>query len=236
MLPVGSEPVIRFAVQEALEANCDPVVVVRSPADSQLQDYVNEVYPQRVKLTVQPNPDGLADALLQGYEFINNPRRCAAIVPDNVVLKGTGIQSLLQYSVEEPVLGTISVSKEEAQFFGNSGAYEAESLRTSNSIERIRTLQPKGEGSFRQRIEDWPVRRCVPRLLLTPEFFERTEERAPDPETGEIDDVPILRAMIKYSTVYAAPLNGTVYDMGTPRRYTRLNCAVHSGNYVNRGN
>jgi UTP-glucose-1-phosphate uridylyltransferase len=227
MLPVGSEPVIRFAIEEALEAECDPVVVIRSPDDQELASFLKRNFHDRVRQTVQKKPKGLAHALLQGFRAIRSNQRCAAILPDNVVLDGTGIRSLIEADVDGSVVGTTRVTAEEALYFGNSGAYEAHPVEGMPKIERLEGLQEKGTGTYRQRYDQWPAPRSVARNVLTPEFFERADRRSPDPETGEIDDVPILRAMIKSSSVYGVPIDGTVYDMGTPDRYSRLQCIVH---------
>ncbi len=223
MLPVGSDPVIRYTIREALIAGCSPVRVIRGTGNVSLHRYVQEHYGDRVRLSVQEEPRGLADALLQGYQDLNGPDRCAVLLPDNVVLGGTGIGSLLSLDEEGTVLGTTQVNRKEAAYFGNSGEYEGELLDQSNGMERICSLQTKGEGSFRRRHEDWPVRRTVPRYLLTEKFFERAENRSPDPDTGEVDDVPILRSMITSSFVIGFPVHGEIYDMGTPERYQRLN-------------
>ena len=224
MLPLGSEPVISYTIEEALEANCEPVVVVRSPDDQFLEEYVKTNYRDRVQLTEQPEPRGLADAALRGYRSLENAGRCAMLLPDNVVLNGTGVESLLDRTDPRSlVLGTTLVTQERARYFGNSGRFESEPLEGEDKLVRITGLQEKGSGSFRNAAEDWPTRRAVARSLLPEEFFERAEKREPDPDTGEVDDVPIYRAMIQSSTVYGVPLDGDIHDMGTPERYLKLN-------------
>lgn len=226
MLPVGSHPVLRFSIKEALEAGCSPIMVVRNPNDEALKQYLNETYEDQIKLTVQPSTRGVADALLHGYDELGDPGRCAVLLPDNVILNGTGIESLLKVDREGTVLGTIEVSRIEANYFGNSGDYSAELLDAKQHLERIVEIQEKRDGTFRCRYDSWPRRRTVPRSLLPAKFFERADKREPDPKSGEIDDVPILRAMIKSSSVYGYPIDGTVYDMGNHERYLRLNRAV----------
>lgn len=225
MLPVGSEPVINFSLREALEAGCSPVVVVRSPGDSDLEEYVEFNCDDDVQLAVQSEPRGLADALKRGYDRLGNaPDRCAVLLPDNVVLGGRGIAPLLEYEHRGSVLGTTRVAERQARYFGNSGDYESTVLDESVPVERIESLQEKGSGHYGQRYDEWPNRRSVARNVLTREFFERVEAADPDPETGEIDDVPILRAMVQSSTVLGVPVDGAIHDMGTPERYLRL-CA-----------
>ena len=223
MLPIGSVPVIHYSIREALSAGCSPVVVIRGAGDRELHRYVQKEFDERVRLTVQREPRGLADALLRGYRLLDDPDRCAALLPDNVVLNGDGIGSLLEVDEVCTVLGTTRVTRQEASYFGNSGDYEADCLDESSHLEQIQSLQAKGEGSFFRRHDEWPVRRSVARNVLTAEFFERAAERSPDPETGEVDDVPILRSMIKSTRVLGFPVGGDVHDMGTPERYLRLN-------------
>lgn len=223
LLPVGSDPVIQYTIREALDAGCPAVRVIRGAGDVSLHRYVRDQFDDRVRLVVQEEPKGLADALFRGYWDLDAPGRCAVLLPDNVVLDGKGIGSLLSLDEDDTVLGTIRVERQEAEYFGNSGAYEAESLDPNSGLEQIQSLQEKGEKNFRRRHDKWPARRTVPRYLLTREFFERAADRSPDPETGEVDDVPILRSMIKSTRVLGFPVDGDIFDMGTPERYQRLN-------------
>lgn len=224
MLPVGSEPVISYVLEEALRAGCGPVVVVVAPDDEDLKHYLRTTYSSTVRIAPQPEPRGLADAALRGYDTLDESGRCALMLPDNVVLNGDGIGSLLgSTDSDRLVLGTTSVTRTEAAFFGNSGRYEAEPVDDPSGVERILRLQEKGTGTFENAADSWPVRRAVARTLVPPEFFERAREADPDPGTGEVDDVPIYRAMIESSVVYGVALDGDIYDIGTPERYRRLN-------------
>lgn len=226
MLPVGSEPIIHFSVEEALEAGCNPIVVIRGSGDDDLERYLEKTYGNRVLTAVQPRARGLADALKNGYHELDSPERCAMLLPDNVVLEGRGIGTLIQAETEETIIGTIEITQEEAEYFGNSGDFQSREPESGESFEKITELQKKGSGNFQQRYDDWPARRTVGRSLLRKDFFERAKKREPDPETGEIDDVPILRAMIQSSDVYAVPLEGELYDTGTPDRYLRLSRTI----------
>lgn len=227
MLPIGAEPVVKYAIDEALFAGCDPVVVVRAPDDEELKDYVESKYSSEVHLAVQPEPNGLADAALRAYDSLGRNGRCAMLLPDNVVLKGSGIASLIgRTDSDSLVLGTTIVSRSEAAYFGNSGYFESEPFEDGSDVVRITALQSKGTGSFQNATDDWPARRAVARTLLPEEFFRRAREREPDPETGEVDDVPIYRAMIESSTVYGVPIEGGIHDMGTPERYLQLNAVL----------
>lgn len=227
MLPVGSEPVVKYTIEEALSAGCEPVVVVRSPDDDALENYVHSVFSDTVRTVVQPEQEGLADAALRGYDSLGHDGRCAMLLPDNVVLNGSGIGSLLGRTDSGAfALGTTSVTREQAAYFGNSGRFESKPVEGEHELVQITGLQTKGSGSFQNAAEDWPARRAVARSLLPEEFFRRARERDPDPESGEIDDVPIYRAMIQSSTVYGVPLDGDIHDMGTPKRYLKLNSVM----------
>ncbi|MFB6344859.1 MAG: sugar phosphate nucleotidyltransferase [bacterium] len=228
MLPVGSNPVIAFAIEEALEAGCDPVIVVRSPGDGALRRYLEDEFQGSIRTCIQEEPLGLAHAALQGYRTFTGDSRCALLLPDNVVLDGTGIKPLLGVGhPDQLVLGTTEVPRERAPYFGNSGRYIAEPCENNPNCEVVTGLQEKGSGSFTNAADNWPARRAVARTLVPPAFFERTAEQSPDPSSGEIDDVPVYRAMIESSTALGVPIDGDVYDMGTPERYLYLNSTVH---------
>ncbi|MFB6356771.1 MAG: sugar phosphate nucleotidyltransferase [bacterium] len=228
MLPLGNRPVIDFAVREAHEAGCDPIVVVHKPDDQALRNYLEGLGDEfNITLAVQEEPRGLAHAMLQAWEHLDRPSWLAELLPDNVILNGPGIRALvgIDRSGYSFVSGTIQVSREKAHLFGNSGGYQVKEENQQGEV--IVGLQEKGEGSFQNRQGPWPQRRLVARVLLPDEFFERASERDPNPETGEIDDVPIFRNMLQSKPALGVPINSEIRDMGTPEKYLALCSRYH---------
>lgn len=231
MLPIGNRPVIHFILREAMEAGCEPIVVIGSPDDQPLKTYVNEFEENDTLLwTQQPEPRGLAHALTKGYEVLEAPSRVVMLLPDNVAVDGNPVRTLLTEGVSRDVLqfGTVNVTPEQAPFFGNSGGYEGESTcQYGPGVEILHRLQPKRPGTFERQLRRGRNHRTVGRVLLPEEFFQRARGAEPDPESGEIDDVPIYRAMIQSSFALGIRLSSKIHDMGEPERYLRLCARVH---------
>lgn len=228
MLPVGDTPVIQFSLDEALQAGCSPVVVVTSPDDTALKQYIKGKKERFDKIFCvdQPNALGLGEALYRGFNALKSPIQTAAIIPDNVLFRDSGIGSLIERTSrdEQLVFATVDVTREEAKYFGNSGGFELRRKKNDGDIPRISTLQEKQAGTFLESSDSWPASRTVPRYLLGSRFFELVDQQEPDPETGEIDEVPILRQMLESMDAAAVPIDAEVYDMGNTNRYLRL-CA-----------
>lgn len=229
LLPVGEHPVLEYVVREALQAGCRPVVVIVPADGTSLERFLEDRFgSEPVRSVEQPAPRGLADALVCGYESLtSSPDRVAMLLPDNLTLGGSGTAPLLDQSTsdERLVFGVIEVDRAEAQFFGNSGGFDGE--KTPEGTFRITGLQSKGEGTFRRSGSRWPRPRTVGRVLLPARFFEHARRRSPDPETGEIDDVPVYREMLQSQFALGVQLEADLYDMGEPERYLRLCARVH---------
>lgn len=231
MLPIGRRPVVDFALREALRAGCRPVVVVTAPDASALKRYVRDhEHSEDLRVAEQSRPRGLADALRVGYDALTStPKQAAYLLPDNVVLEGSGTRPLLEPSVDPDrlVFGVIRVNRDEASYFGNSGGFEADpepGETDTTTFWRITSLQAKNDGTFRAASDTWPARRTVGRGVLPAAFFERVRGTEPDPETGEVDDVPVYREMIQSRPALGVSLTCDLYDMGEPDRYLRV-CA-----------
>lgn len=225
MLPLGTRPVVSFSIDEAARAGCDPILVICSPSDRALHQYLlASNRDAEVRRVMQPRPRGLAEALLRGYQRLEEPRQVAVLLPDNVVLEGNPTRQLLAAELPEDTLrfGVIEVQTDRARWFGNSGGYRSEPApHFGEGIVKIVRLQAKGEGHFNLRGK-FSRPRTVGRSLIPREFFRRAEAASPNPDTGEIDDVPIYRQMIESSFALGVPLDTELHDMGTPRRYLHL--------------
>lgn len=227
LLPLGNQPVIKLVIKEALRAGCEPVGVIVNPGDKDLKGYLAKNYPRKVKHVSQPEPLGLADALLKGYKILGLDGPVAMLLADNIILDAKGLQYIIENRRNDWLtFGTMQVNKNEAKFYGNSGGYQGQKVNESGEVvEEIISLQEKKNGDFSRGRDNWPTRRTVGRALLPPEFFSEASRMEPDPQTGELDDVPIYRRLLENKPATGILLPDKVYDMGQPERYLRL-CAA----------
>jgi len=228
MLPVGNRPLIHFVLDEVEAAGLKNVFVIVNPDDSALKDYLTRFDRSlEIQAVDQPRPRGLADALLYGYEAAGCPPQVALLIPDNVVLDGSGVKVLLRNKNQKQLSFAIKkVTFEEAQYFGNSGRFETVDPlppEGSGSV-RITGLQAKGTGQFENAAEDWPVWRVLPRVLLPERFFEIARQSREEISEGEIDDVPIYRRLLAEKPARGYRLDGEIFDTGTPESYLHF-CA-----------
>ncbi|MGM0380714.1 MAG: sugar phosphate nucleotidyltransferase [bacterium] len=224
MLPLGDQPAVKFVIEEAFRAGCRPVVVIVNSDDSNLKTYLEKDCPRTVVIVQQPRPRGLAEALLRGYGHLDYEGPVAMLLADNIVLNSRGLEFIIKNKLNDWLtFGTVKVTGSEAKFYGNSGGYEGKPIdNTGGKLEKIFSLQSKGKGDFSRAKESWPARRTVGRALLPPDFFAEARQLQPDPESGELDDVPIYRRLLDKKPATGVLLPEKVYDMGQPERYLRL--------------
>lgn len=227
LFPIGSRPVVGYVVDELQVAGSEPIVVIGRPEDTLLRQWVDERAP--VIWATQPEPRGLADALVHGYRRLESPGPVYMALPDNFVLEGPGIQRLDEGNVSPSgtVLGTMEVKADEAQYLGNSGHIRTRSVEDTSPFEPIVWRQSKGGGSFDRAVDSFPARRTVGRGILTEPFFRHAAAMDPDPDTGELDDGPVFRQLIQSDQLYARCIRSTVCDLGEPDRYIRAQALVH---------
>jgi glucose-1-phosphate thymidylyltransferase len=108
MLPVYDRPMIYFPISTLMTAGIRDILVISTPRDlPEFQRLLGDGsdWGMRFSFTVQPNPDGLAQALLLGADFING-ESCALILGDNI-FHGAGLSSLMRRAASRSVGATV---------------------------------------------------------------------------------------------------------------------------------
>ncbi len=104
LLPVWDKPMIFYPLATLLEAGLTEILIISTPADiSRFQDLLGDGSYLGVSLSfaIQPEPNGLAEALIIGEEFLNGSP-AALILGDNLFYGG-GITGLLKSANKDPV-------------------------------------------------------------------------------------------------------------------------------------
>ena len=113
LLPVYDKPMIYYPLSTLMLAGIKDILIITTPQDQEGFKRLlktGEQFGINISYTVQPSPDGLAQAFILGEEFIGNDA-CAMILGDNIFY-GNGFDDLL-------VNATKNAENGEATIFGN---------------------------------------------------------------------------------------------------------------------
>ena len=100
LLPVYDKPMIYYPLSTLMLAQIRDILIISTPADTQRFTELlgnGSQFGIRLSYTVQPDPDGLAQAFLLGEEFIDDDA-CAMVLGDNIFY-GNGLGNLLKTAV-----------------------------------------------------------------------------------------------------------------------------------------
>ena len=241
LLPIGTKPMIDYALEEALSAGIKRVIVVLSPDKPLLQQYLrrssdgeaSEAFSQlTLEFVYQPEPLGVADAVLYTRPLIGE-EPFALLFPDNVIFANPKPLAVLIDAYDRTgtdILGITEVkSAGEARLWGNCGRVDVEAV--GDDILRITKLHDKAPGYFELRRGE-PELRMFGRYILKPHFFDyaaefRAKGRSSSEESRrEVDDVPVLQRLIGENPVHGLPFSETVWDIGNPRGYLAAQAAL----------
>ena len=173
---------------------------------------------------IQPNPTGLADAVSLCRDFIGN-EPFALVMPDNVLMDGLPVVSqMMPFFSREPqdMMGAIRLEPEDASRFGNVGILETEDI-PGEKQRFLRVLHFSDKTSDPLSI---PSRTSVLKnfsgSIFLPHFFDYIEQCRPQAD-GELDDVPVIQAIIKEKGLLAVVLGGNGFNVGNPAGYWAAN-------------
>jgi UTP--glucose-1-phosphate uridylyltransferase len=169
---------------------------------------------------VQPQPSGLADAVSLCREFVGS-EPFALIMPDNILLHGLPVMTqMIPFFSREggDILGAISLEMGEAFRFGNVGILETETIPgKSIRFRKVSTFSDK-RGDPLTIPPGEKVLKNFGGSIFLPHFFDYIEEcrlRA----QGELDDVPVIQAILRDKGLHVVVLEGDGFDVGNPAGY-----------------
>ena len=110
LVPVYDKPMIYSPLSVLMLAGIKDILIITTPEDQDsfkrlLKD--GSEFGANISYTVQPSPDGLAQAFILGEEFIgDNP--CAMILGDNIFY-GSGLENELQKATQNAAEGLATI-------------------------------------------------------------------------------------------------------------------------------
>lgn len=232
MLPLVDRPVIQYAMEEAVAAGIEQVIIVTSSQKRAIEDHFDRNFElerlleergdiemlrrirrigdlAQVAYVRQPEQLGLGHAVLMAKELVGH-EPFAVILSDDVV---TGERPCIGQMIEAyhrthaSVVAVRRVPYEQTRRYGVVDPAPDQS--PDEPLLRLRGIVEK------PLPEDAPSDRAViGRYVLTPKIFEKLEQ-TPRGAGGEIQLTDAISALLAEQEVYACSFEGHYHDAGT---------------------
>jgi UTP--glucose-1-phosphate uridylyltransferase len=228
MLPLVDKPLIQYAVEEAVAAGCESVLIITGRDKTAIEDHFdvspelehnlrekgkNELYEivrgisdiARISYTRQKEVLGLGHAIYQARDFAGG-EPFAALLPDDVVdAERPALRQMMDVyeKYDAPVIATMQVEGEAISRFGAIDAEEVEPgvFKVNDMVEKP---------PFAEAPSDLAI---IGRYIFTPDIFDAIERTQPG-AGGEIQITDAMRLLLKERPLYAVKLDGVRHDAG----------------------
>lgn len=225
LLPLGGVPILQHVVAECARSGISSVLIVVSPEKSAITEFAAPLagrrgMPLTIEFAVQPEPRGLADAIRCGRGFVAAEAFVVAL-PDNLFLgaESAVAQVLSAYSeTARNVVGVTEVLQADASLRGPTPIYPGVRHGDLFQIDRIpdkgvhaATFELHGAAS---------AFTGVGRYVFTDEVFPLIDDVAQTLPAGtELDDIPVMQALLTRGRLVGRVLHGRFLDVGLPQGY-----------------
>jgi UTP--glucose-1-phosphate uridylyltransferase len=234
MLPLVDKPIIQYAVEEAVAAGIEQVIIVTSSQKRAIEDHFDLSYElehlleekgdiemlrqvrhisdlAQVAYVRQKEQLGLGHAVLMAKDLIGH-EPFAVILPDDVVVGDRPCIGQLIHAYNQThssVVAVMEVPHEDTGRYGVIGAEATEDPLDHGRLHRVTQLVEKPDPA------DAPSNLAIiGRYVLTPKIFDKLEQTQRG-AGGEIQLTDGIAALMEEQQVYAYEFEGIRYDAGT---------------------
>ena len=234
MLPLVDKPVIQYAVEEAVAAGVEQVIIVTSSQKRAIEDHFDTSYElehlleekgeieklrqirrisdlAQIAYVRQKEQLGLGHAILMCKDVIGH-EPFAVLLPDDVVVADRpGIGQLIHAyeRTHASVVAVMQVPDEDVSRYGIVAAEVDESHHDGGRLRRMTAIVEKPTQA------DAPSSLAViGRYVLTPKIFDKLEQTQRG-AGGEIQLTDAIEALMAEQSVYTYEFEGVRYDAGT---------------------
>jgi len=245
MLPLSNKPAIEYIVQEAHDAGIENISIILSPSKNIIKEYFEEDIHLDTLLTekeqyyrvenlnklikklnfsyfYQNKPAGLADALMQSKNFINNDEYFTVALPDDIIFGNTPeILNLMQ--IAKSLKGMVIAVQEVPMDLISSYGVISIKKQIDENCYQINSLVEK------PKAQDAPSNLAiVGRYVFHQDIFEFIP-KTPLTTSSEILLPDTINVMIeKGYPVFAYKIKGERFDTGTPSGWLKFIMQNHS--------
>jgi UTP--glucose-1-phosphate uridylyltransferase len=240
MLPLVDKPIIQYAVEEAVAAGIDQVIIVTSSQKRAIEDHFDLSYElenmleekgeieklrqvrhisdlAQIAYVRQKEQLGLGHAVLMAKDLIGH-EPYAVILPDDVVIADRPCIGQLIHAYHEhhgSVVAVTEVPDEETSRYGVIAGERVESGSDADRTYRVSALVEKPEpGTAPSNLA------VIGRYVLTPKIFDKLEQTQRG-AGGEIQLTDAIQALMDEQSVFGYAYEGTRYDAGTTMGWLR---------------
>ncbi|HVE80507.1 MAG TPA: sugar phosphate nucleotidyltransferase [Gemmatimonadaceae bacterium] len=223
LLPVGGEPVLLRVLRECAASGIESMLVVVAPHKGAVAELARDVagrpgFPALADVVVQHEARGLADAIRLGRDFADGEPMAVAL-PDNLFVGAApGLAQVIDahQRTGSSVVAMVPVAAEDAERRASSPAYEGE---RDGDLFRIRRIPDKPRRATWAEPPPGAVT-GVGRYVFTAEFHEAADEVARAlPAGAELDDIPVMQALVARGRLVGRLMHGRFLDTGVPAGY-----------------
>jgi UTP--glucose-1-phosphate uridylyltransferase len=234
MLPLVDKPVIQYAVEEAVDAGIDQVIIVTSSQKRAIEDHFDLSYElehlleekgdiemlrqirhisdlAQVAYVRQKEQLGLGHAVLVAKELVGH-EPFAVLLSDDVVVGDRPCIGQLIHAYQQThasVVAVMGVPHEETSRYGVIAAEPTDDPLDHGRLHRVTRLVEKPDPA--EAPSDLAI---IGRYVLTPKIFDKLEQTQKG-AGGEIQLTDAIEALMQEQHVYAYEFEGTRYDAGT---------------------
>ena len=234
MLPLVDKPVIQYAVEEAVAASIEQVIIVTSSQKRAIEDHFDLNYElehlleekgeieklrtvrhisdlAQVAYVRQKEQLGLGHAVLMAKDLIGH-EPFAVILPDDVVISDRPCIGQLIHAYHEHHGSVVAVTQVPHEDTGRYGVIAGEHVTDGSDRERTYRISQLVE---KPAPEDAPSDLAViGRYVLTPKIFDKLEQTQRG-AGGEIQLTDAIQALMDEQSVFGYAYEGKRYDAGT---------------------
>jgi UTP--glucose-1-phosphate uridylyltransferase len=233
MLPLVDKPIIQYAVEEAVAAGIEQVIIVTSSQKRAIEDHFDlsfelerlleekgEIEKLRqvraisdlvqIAYVRQKEQLGLGHAVLMAKDLIGH-EPFAVLLPDDVVIGERPAIGQLIHAYQQThgsVMAVAEVPAEEVSRYGIVGTTPPADASDPRLHQVTKVVEKPAVGTAPSNLA------IIGRYVLTPKIFDKLEQTQRG-AGGEIQLTDAIEALMAEQSVFAYEFEGTRYDAGT---------------------